>query len=316
MKKTSFKKYCIISLLAVLAASAYPIYMGISIMADMIRDGTVMKENYPKYVIPYTPISAALLVGVILLPLFVRRLKKFALPAGCAVSLPVFFALETVLEKCVTVTSTGISNLESWQMYMCYVHPEYYEEKVLTPVDILIGNYSPAFKLHFYFISVLLIITILNSIYGFAKVVLTGDRKRVASLTLQSVSAGIFLALCILACFTAFWRDGRINVSPISAVMMSLFFIIMGVTSGIFAGSFFIGKKKSLSVILPAAVSLLVVTLMYIGEMILLNGKLYVFGSGILFDPVLFALTPIDIAVIIASSLITALISVLLRRKR
>ncbi len=55
---------------------------------------------------------------------------------------------------------------------------------------------------------------------------------------LQSVTAAVFLALCILACFTAFFRDGSITVSAVSAVLMTVFFAMFGICVGIYAGSF------------------------------------------------------------------------------
>ena len=54
MMKAKFTRFWLCSLAAVLAASFYPLLMGVRVVSDMLRDGTVLKENYPKYVIPYT----------------------------------------------------------------------------------------------------------------------------------------------------------------------------------------------------------------------------------------------------------------------
>ena len=178
-----------------------------------------------------------------------------------------------------------------------------------TAVDILIGNYNFAFKMHFYIISVVLILSILNCLYGFAKMIKTGEKKRLKSLVLQSVCSLSFLGLCILACFTAFWRDGNIQVSPLSATLMTVFFILLGVTVGVFIGSFLLGKSKFVSVWIPSTAAALMTFLMYIGEMILLNRHLYSFGTGFIFDSIpgiVFA--PIDLLVILAAACITALI--------
>ncbi len=40
------------------------------------------------------------------------------------------------------------------------------------------GEYSPAFKLHFYLISVVLLLVILNSLYGFGQMLQSGETKR------------------------------------------------------------------------------------------------------------------------------------------
>lgn len=323
MKSKQFNRYYLFSCLGVLIASYYPLSMGVRVITDMLVNGTVMKENYPKYIIPYTPISVAIIIGVLLMPLFIRFFKKFAFAGGVLSAIGVFFGLELLFEQKVVVsTAETVTKLEDWQMFMCYVPPEGWGEtvttyKTQTAVDILMGDYNPAFKLHFYIISVLLIITILNCLYGFGQMIKNGDKKRCKSLILQSICSVVFLGLCILACFTAFWRDGSIQVSSLSAALMTVFFVLFGVTAGVFVGSFLLGKRKLISVWLPAISASVMTLLMYIGEMILLNGHLYILGSGFLFESlpgIVFA--PIDLLVILLSGCITALIFTLLNKQQ
>ncbi|MBQ3228324.1 MAG: hypothetical protein IJB43_07050 [Clostridia bacterium] len=313
MKNKVLNRYYLCSLAGVLIASFYPIWMGVKVVSDMIRHGTVYAEDYPKYIIPYTPIALAVIVGVALMPILIKKLEKLALAAGTGVSLIVFFASELMLESMVTVTRTftGIfSTLEGWQMYMCYIPPEGFEERTWTEVDVLMGEYSPAFKLHFYVISVVLIISILNCFYGFAKMIVTGDSSRKKTLILQSVVSAAFLGMCIWACFTAFYRNGDITVSPLSAVLMCAFFLLFGVTVGIYIVSFTIGKKKLFSVWLPSLSAVLVTLVMYIGEIVLLSGNLYRFGEGFFFDGIKgIVLAPVDIAVVLLSGVITSMIA-------
>lgn len=156
----------------------------------------------------------------------------------------------------------------------------------------------------------------LNCLYGFAQIIKTGEKKRQKSLIIQSVCALVFLGLCILACFTAFWRDGSIQVSPLSAVLMAVFFILLGVTAGIFAGSFLLNRRKFVSVGVPAIISSALTLIMYVGEMIILNGYLYSYGTGFLFESIPgIGLAPVDILIVILSGCVTALISVLLNRE-
>ena len=323
MKNKSFNRYYLFSCLGVLIASYYPLSMGVRVISDMITNGAVLKENYPKYIIPYTPISVAIIVGVLLMPLLIRFFKRFAFVGGASIATGIFFALEFLLEQKVVVsTAETVTKLEDWQMFMCYVPPEGWGEtvttyKTQTAVDILMGDYNPAFKLHFYIISVVLIITILNCLYGFGQMIKSGDKKRCKSLVLQSICSAIFLGLCILACFTAFWRDGSIKVSLLSAALMTIFFILLGVAAGVFAGSFLLGKRKLVSVWIPAVIASVMTLLMYIGEMILLNGHLYSLGSGFVFNGlpgIVFA--PIDLLVILSSGCITALVFEILNREQ
>jgi len=323
MKNKQFNIYYLLSCIGVLIASYYPLSMGVRVITDMISDGTVMKENYPKYIIPYTPIAVAIIMGVLLMPVCIRLFKKFALVGGVSVATGVFFALEMLFEqKVVVTTAETITTLEHWQMFMCYVPPEGWGETITTykqqtAVDILMGEYNPTFKLHFYIISVVLILTILNCIYGFGQIAKTGERKRLKSLILQSACSLTFLGLCILACFTAFWRDGSIRVSPLSASLMSVFFVLLGVSVGVFVGSFLLGKRKLFSIWIPSITASAMTLAMYIGEMFLLNGHLYNFGTGFIFDGIPgIVLAPIDLIIIVASGCITALIFILLNRKK
>lgn len=321
MKNKHFSRFYFLSCIGVLAASCYPLSMGVRVITDMIADGTVLKENYPKYIIPYTPICLAVLIGVLLMPLFIKLFRRSALAGGSAAAAGVFFILETLFERKVVVTTAEtVTKLEDWQMFMCYVPPEGWGEtvttyKTQTPVDILMGNYDPAFKLHFYMISIVLILSILNCFYGFGQLIATGEKKRLKSLVLQSVCSLAFLGLCILACFTAFWRDGNIQVSPLSAGLMTLFFVLLGVTAGVFAGSFLLGKQKFVSIWLPSIAASVMTLVMYIGEMILLNGHLYRFGEGFLFGGIPgIVLAPADLLTIVISGGITALIFTWLNR--
>ena len=322
MKNKWFDRYYLLSCIGVLIASYYPLSMGVRVITDMIVDGTVLKENYPKYIIPYTPISIAIITGVLFMPLCIKLFKKFALAGGASIATGIFFLGELLLEQKVVVsTAETVTKLEDWQMYMCYIPPEGWGQtvtsyKTQTAVDILMGDYNPAFKLHFYIISVVLIVTILNCLYGFGQMIKNGEKKRLKSLILQSVCSLAFLGLCILACFTAFWRDGSITVSPLSATLMAVFFILLRVTVGVFVGSFLLGKRKLISLWIPSVVASIMTFLMYIGEMFLLNGHLYTFGSGIIFNSIpgiVFA--PIDLLIVAASGCVTALIFSLLNRK-
>ena len=134
-------------------------------------------------------------------------------------------------------------------------------------------------------------------------------------MTVQAVSSVLYLGLCIFACFTAFYRTGELLVAPVSAFLMCAFFLIMGITVGVGAGSFLIDRKWG--IVISTVSASLTTCLMYIGEMILLSGHLYRFGNGILLNEIpglVFA--PVDLMIIIISGGITALIMALISRKK
>ncbi len=313
MKNKALKKYWLFSLCGVLLISAYPIYMGVSVICDMVRYGTVYSDDYPEYIIPYTPIALSVIVGVIFIPVLLKLFKKYALWVGTAISTMIFFVSELMLENSITVTRTitgSFSQLKDWQLAMCAVTPEVFESGQITEVDILMGEYSPAFKMHFYVISIVLIISVLNCFYGFGKMIYTGDKSRFKSLIIQSISSVAFLGMCIWACFTAFYRTGDIKISALSATLMSAFFILFGLTFGIYIVSFTFKKKKTLSVLLPSLSASVVTLVMYFGETILLNGHLYRFGNGFFFEEIPFiVLAPVDIVVILTSGIITSIVA-------
>ncbi len=316
---TNTKKYYtyyLLILILVAAASFYPLYMGVKVLTAMARDGAIPIEEYPKYVIPYTPIVVAVILGVLLIPVLQKLSRKFDLFWGSGIAVIAFFAAEWYMEKKVLVQTFDLVSLESWQMSLCYIPPQQYATRTWEAVDVLLGGYSPAFKLHFYLISVVIIVSLLNSFYGFAKMIRIEDTDRKTALVIQTVTAVLFLGMCIWACFTAFYRTGEITVSPLSAVLMAVFFMLLGVTMGVFAGSFLIGKKRLLSCWIPAAIALAVTTVMYIGEMILLSGNLYRFGEGVLFEGLGgLILAPIDILVNLMSGVITFLICIVINKE-
>lgn len=317
MKNKRLALYYALSLLGVLLLSVYPLKMANTVVTLMQTAGSVPSEQFPKYIIPYAPIAFALLFGTALMPLFLKLLKRYALLGATASSLGVFLASELILESKVIVSSTSLVPLESWQMYMCYMPPMQYETRTWTAIDVLMGEYSPSFKIHFYLISAVLIIAILNCIYGFARVIATGEKGRTRALTLQSISAAAFLGMCILACFTAFYRDGELTVSPLSAFLMCVFFILLGLTVGIFAASLTLGKRKLLSIAIPSLLASLTVLLMYFGEACLLSGHLYLLGSGAFFEPLVGNFVSLaDVLIIIAAGALTALCAAAAQGKR
>lgn len=316
MNGKKYRIFYLLSLLGVLAASFYPIYMGVRVVGEMLRNGAVPLESYPKYVIPYTPIAIALFMGVLLLPAFQRISRKLDLLFGAVFSLVIFFVTERLMETKILVETQELVPLEGWQMSLCYVPPEAYRTRVWEAVDVLLGGYSPAFKLHFYLISAVLIVSLLNCFYGFAKMLKLENYSRKTALIIQIVTSLAFLGMCVWACFTSFYRTGELTVSAVSAVLMAVFFALFGICAGVFVGSFTLGKNRVLSMALPAAVSVLGALAMYVGEMILLNGNLYRFGTGFFFDGIGgLVLAPVDLLIILASAAFTLLVCGIMNRR-
>jgi hypothetical protein len=402
MKKSFSKptKVYLISLGVVLLVSFYPIYMGGIMLTAYLRDGGINAIDYPKYIIPYTPISIALILCVALLPVAFKYCKKYALPILSVLAVILFLGTEVTFEK-VTVfsgttelvytesddeavssgndsalyyfrvvltnksgdTETRIVTLnktetdqkvETWQWAMCAIPlpnmNEWSQKKIVeesitdgTIIDIqkiseeqatekwlaeeqltkqklfknaLITEYSPVFKLHFYMISIIIILAVLGVTYGFHKMSLDHEYKKQKPLIIQLVSVIIFVGLCIFACFTAFFRTGEIVISPISAFLMTVFFLVFGITAGIYTGTWLYGKRKLFSMIIPAFIATATTIAMYIGEMVMMNWNLYRFGEGVIFNPIgTCPLAAVDILVIVSSGIITYFTLFFIRHK-
>ncbi len=307
--KNKFLIYWLLSLAGVLAASFYPLWMGARVIGEMVRNGAVPIESYPKYVIPYTPISFAVILGAVLMLPAIKWAGKWAMPATSLLSVIAFFVSERLMETKILVQTVERVPLEGWQMSLCYVPPERYETRTWEAVDVLLGGYSPAFKIHFYMISLVLILSLLNVFLGFGSMIKSGDRTRKKALVMQACAAGTFLGMCIWACFTSFYRTGELSVSALSAALMIVFFLLLGITVGIFVGSFLLGRRAVISSAIPSAVASITTLAMYIGEMILLNGNLYRFGEGFIFRGIPgIVLAPIDILVVLGAGGMTCLL--------
>jgi hypothetical protein len=199
--------------------------------------------------------------------------------------------------------------LESWQLSLCIATPE-----VLRAIGkpIYAAN-NPAFKIHFYIIAIVIILAVLNVIYGFSKMLREQDFEKKPPLIAQAISVAMFISLCILACFTAFYRNGAINISTLSAILMTIFFIVFGITVGIYCGSIFYGKSKLLSKVIPAITASLTTLIMYIGELVLTGGVLFKYGNGFFFEPIaLIPFSAADIFIILISGVITYIVMQLL----
>jgi hypothetical protein len=134
------------------------------------------------------------------------------------------------------------------------------------------------------------------------------------SLIAQTVALALFIGLCILACFTAFYRNGMIYISPLSSFLTGLFFVVFGVTFGLFIAGFVYCKNPCIAYTLPTASACAMTVVMYIGELVLMGGCVFRFGLGAFFSPIgVFPLSPCDILIIIMSGVIALTLTGCLR---
>ena len=312
---TTDKKAYLLSVGILLLLSFYPLVMGVRILVAHVRDGYIDVADYPKYVIPYTPIAMALILSAVLLPPVIQKCKRFTLAFISVFGVGAFLLFEILFEQVIVFDGDGTSDIGSWQALLCYVTPEAMRAQASVG-EILARRYSPIFKVHFYLISVLIVISVIGVIYSFIKMVREKDFGKKKPLIAHAVSVGAFICLCIWACFTSFYRTGTLELSTLSSWLMSVFFILFGVTAGTYSGSLLYFKRPRFSRLLPACVAAVTTLVMYIGELILMGGVLFTYGSGFLFDSIgTCPLAPIDFFIIALSGGITYLILFWIRQR-
>ena len=294
------------SLLVVFAASAYPVYMGYVTLSSYLRQGFVMAEAYPKYVIPYAPLSIAVMVITALMPVFYKRFRKFSLMIASIAGAAIFLLCEYGFEQIRIVEGYRELPLESWQYSLCVATPE-----VLKAIgEPIYAENNPAFKIHFYLIALVILLAVTHILHGFTRMIKEEEYHRKKMLIVQLAATVLFILLCILACLTAFYRTGTIVVPPLSAFLMGIFFIVFGIVSGISLSCLFQGRRKLLSVLSPSALSVATTLAMYAAELALMDGVLFRFGHGPFFTPIGgLPFAAVDIFVIFLSGAVTYILS-------
>ena len=111
MKSSGYRTYCLWAAAGVVLLSSYPLYMGLKVICQMQENGFVPYDEYPKYIIPYTPIALAVIFGVLIMPLLQKITRKLDLLAAAVLSLGVFYAAERYMEKGILVKSSSFVSL-------------------------------------------------------------------------------------------------------------------------------------------------------------------------------------------------------------
>ena len=326
------RNFYFLSIAALAVLSAYPLINGVRMVYLHSANGALEPEQYAKYVVPYAAICVALLLFAALLPVFMK-LKRFAFPAGLISAYGVFFAAERFFET-MQIHVTGMTLIDAsapaadaaiaaatadiWQASLCAVSPVILGQSLTyasrDKFFYVTGN--TAYKIHYYLISLVLITMVGGLLYGIAKMLRDNDMSQKKPVFLRGVSAAALLALCVFANTTAFFRQAAPVQTPPASILTCLFFVILGMAAGVYTGSYLLKKRRRFGIGIPVSVSLFSVILMYIGEIAMMNGNLYRFGTGWFFDGLSgIVLAPVDTAVVLLSGALTWLILFAARKR-
>ncbi|MBQ8813266.1 MAG: hypothetical protein IJZ85_02040 [Lachnospiraceae bacterium] len=339
MLETKYRRFYLCSLLIIIAASIYPIYMGGKIILLYLENGVIPVEDYPKYIIPYTPMCIALIFVTAVYPLLYRWLCGKALLAASVLGTIIFLIGEWSFERIPVLEGYKSVPLESWQLSLCMATPE-----VLQSIgQPIYAEQNPAFKVHFYLIVIVIILTVTGVLHGYTHMIRENDTAKKRPLLVQTVCVVLFIGFCILACFTAFFRNGTIYISPLSSVLTGMFFVLFGVTFGVYGATLMYAPESAQEsekvsggnvsveevngdkgaeaiwsgrghaagkgkwrVWLPAGIAMLTTIAMYIGELVLMGGELFRFGKGFFFERVgVVPFSLCDIAIILVAGGVT-----------
>jgi len=321
----NYKRFYILSLAALAVLSAYPLVNGVRMAYFSIVNGAITPQQYARYVVPYAAICVSLLLFAALQPLF-AKLKRLAFPVGMAAAYGVFFALgrffETIQIRVTGMTLFDPSTLASsdasasataelWQAALCAISPVMFQGlpsyELSDRLVYVMGD--GAYKIHYYMISLLLITMVCGLIYGIDKMLRTNDSSLAQSVKLRGASAAALVSLCVFANTTGFFRQAAPIQTPLASVLTSSFFIILGMSAGVYVGSYLLKKGKHLGIYVPVLTAVCATALMYVGEAVMMRGKLYRFGIGWFFNALPFVvLAPVDVLIVILSGAATWLL--------
>lgn len=293
------KRFYWSALLVLIVLSSYPIVMGARVFVIHMMNGSIQPEDYANYVIPYTAVCLSILIGVILYPL-ISRLKRFSIPVATMLTIILFLGIELYIES-ITLNSPEAQSTLQWQLASCI--------GTTAAMQAFQKLYDNTFKIHYFLISFTIILLVIGIVYSYGNVMLSKDKERKNILRLQIVCTVLFIAFCIVANFTAFFREAVDYLSPLSSILTGAFFVVLGLTAGAYLAGFLTGRSSFVSVGLPSIGALMTTSAMYYGEYKLLNGVLYRFGYSQFFQPLPFTVVaPVDIMVILVSGGLTALV--------
>lgn len=300
----SVRRFYWTAFIILLILAAYPIAMGTRIAVLRFLHGSIQPEDYANYVIPYTAVSISVLIVVILYPLL-SKLKRFSVLAASVLGSGLFLAIELYIEN-ITLNSPEAQSTLQWQLASCI--------GTTAAMQAFQKLYDNTFKIHYFLISFTIILLVLGTVYSYDYVMSGRNLERKNMLRLQMACTVLFLAFSIFANLTSFYRDTLIHLSPLSSVLTGSYFVLLGLTFGVYLGGFLAGKSRFLSVWLPAAFAILMTLSMYYGEYKMLDGVLYRFGYSKFYQPLPYSVVaPSDISVILASGGFTAAAAGLIR---
>lgn len=305
--KSSVRAYAI-TLIILFATFSYSIVKAFYYLFAGVDLSGATLFNLPQWIIPYAAIGLALILAAAVWPL----IKVFeSVPVhiiSLAVGITAFVCFELLFERIPALSQEKLSDIYSAQALLC-----------VTPVSKFYPGgvpkqFSPVIRLHFYIISIILVLI-------FTKVILDGfiaaekSRRLGRAYFIRLFTGAFLLIVCIIGNATDFFRNGSRELPLISIVLTVLFFILQSTSAGLFAAGFFEDN-----LFIAPITSIITCVLVYTGEYFVLGGCFYKLGTGAFFTgffqlegTVNTSLSPADLAIILFSGLLSFIICVVFK---
>jgi hypothetical protein len=300
----SFKRFYLTALFPLIFLSAYPVAMGTGIAVLSFQNGRILPEYYEQTVIPYAAVCSSILLTLLLYPLL-SKLRRFSLPSATVFAAGLFLGLEWYMEN-ITIHSPEALSAYKWQLESHIGSAE-----ATQAFQMLYDN---TYRIHYYITSLMLIVLVIGLIYSYENRIQSEEGGRKNLFRLQLIFTILFVVFCAFVNAASYLRkvsflteavDYLISLSPTLTVFFNL---VMSLAFGLYMAGFLSGKRRLVSVFIPAAAAILTAGAMYYGEYRMLDGILYRFGYTKVFQSLPYTIvTAADAFVILGSGALTAL---------
>lgn len=270
MKTKSFFRYYLLTALILTGIAAVPAW-NFLIMAHGISRGYPWRDYHYEVivVIPFAAVTAAILLGFLLLPLL-RNMLSLKRHVSVSVAAVLFFCgLEYWAELIAARADALRVVMLSRRMFM----PD--EIAAITREAMLIPT---AVKIHYYIFSIVLILAVLNWLYNLSEALYESGRKRKKLLITQGVATACYAPAYFLVRVMQYDDYAAMRLTWGSILNAVVCFTLAATAVGLFSVSYlrFEGKMK----IVPSLLSVITVLALYGAEYAMLDRKFYSYGEN------------------------------------
>ena len=263
MKTKAFWKFYAVVSLALIAASAVPIFNFARMLTSYYH--LIWAEYNATAVIPFFAVSTALTFGFMLMPALRGMPGRSRLAAASAAAAGVFIGLELFAETAAARFDASIIVMTSRMMRS----PE-------EIAELSSGMAIPwKIRAHYYVFSLILLVAIINFLYNLVNNLFGNGKPDIKTLVLQGAAALCYALAYIFVGVMRFNNLEDMQLTIWSVVNAAACFSLAAVAVGLYSASFV--HFKGIIKFVPSFASAAAVLLLYGVEYIMLGGVLYAY---------------------------------------